>query len=109
MGALGDQFRQDSSQQQAAAETVLAKLNEEQSRQVLAIVGLIQARALQNLATLADVLESKIANADNKASDRLQEVRDLNDKIRVAAAKGDWDEFQRLTDSRTKLAEANGA
>lgn len=69
------------------------------TKQIAATVGLVSANMFEGLAMLAAMMG---APAPDPAMERRRAILERNDAIRTAAARGDWDEFD-------KLVSGNGA
>lgn len=105
--SLADDFRQKSQASldvsNAILESQLFQLEENTvlKQAVFAIIGQIKGITLSALADMIDHDPlSAIAEKDTKMDARLAILKkhaELNNAIRIAAAKGNWDEFDRIT------------
>ena len=99
MAELSDVFRRRSQEQAASSAALFDEedFDENPKKQALAIIGQVNATVLD---AFADVLDNSTLLGKSAAAsalfERRKKVLERNDAIRMAAAKGEWDEFDRL-------------
>lgn len=94
---LAEDFRARAKAQREAANTLLgaADLKSNAEKQIAATVGQVNATLLE---ALADVLDyQKAADRLSPLAARRQTILEKNNAVRIAAARGQWEEFDRLT------------
>ena len=102
MATLSESFRQHAVEQRKAsnvlmeANPTLGQISTE--KLVASIVGQVNANALETMADALDYLQ-KTAGSDGLL-DRRRKILERNDAIRTAAAKGDWNEFDKLVSGK---------
>lgn len=96
--ALADHFRAKAKLQRDAANTLLGAGDFDTSaeKQVAATVGQVNANTLEALADLIEYQHATESGGSLAAKRRA--ILERNDAIRRAAARGQWDEFDRLTE-----------
>lgn len=94
MTKLSDDFRQRAKTNAEGSNTLLAAEDFDTSpkKQALAIIGQVNATIYSALADMMDLGTGRHSALADSVSSRLA----LNSALRTAAAKGEWDEFNRL-------------
>lgn len=103
MAELSETFRRRSKEQSESSLALFAEADFDTNakKQAMFVIGQVNATMLD---ALADVLDNGTLLGKSAAAsalfERRRKVLERNDAIRLAAAKGEWDEFDRLAAGR---------
>ena len=100
--SLAEEFRQRAKEQIGGSSALFEADDFERSakKQALAVIGQVNATVLEGLADVVDLLDTIATlggSGSSPANERRVKLLKVNDAIRKAAAKRDWNEFDRLT------------
>lgn len=99
MSDLPNKYRGIAAESQEAAATLLAATSLTPKNQIIAVAGLVKSDLYHALADVVEEMEVLVltgADGDTESQLLLKQRQKNAHDIRMAAAKGDWDEYDRI-------------